>query len=342
MAPLPAHRPPARSLYVASCVLAALGLLAVLHLGLLPSLLAGLLVYELVLAASPLLGRRVSGARARLLVVAIFASIVVGLLVVLILVGANLVQRELTGPGDFWQDQLMPLIERARQQLPQQWVARLPDTVDELRIVALDQLRTHAGTLQVAGVESVRVLVHILIGLVLGAIVSLSQARNPHDARPLAAELTQRCKRLANAFHDIVFAQFKISLVNTVFTAIFLLLVLPLFGVNLPFAKALVVVTFVAGLLPVIGNLISNTVITIAGLSVSLEVGAISLLYLIAIHKLEYFLNARIVAGQIRSSAWELLLAMVLLEAAFGLAGVIAAPIYYAYLKSELQARGLV
>jgi len=30
------------------------------------------------------------------------------------------------------------------------------------------------------------------------------------------------------------------------------------------------------------------------------------------------------------------------MEAAFGLAGVIAAPIYYAYLKSELEAKGLV
>jgi hypothetical protein len=30
------------------------------------------------------------------------------------------------------------------------------------------------------------------------------------------------------------------------------------------------------------------------------------------------------------------------MEAAFGLAGLIAAPIYYAYLKSELAARELV
>jgi len=37
-----------------------------------------------------------------------------------------------------------------------------------------------------------------------------------------------------------------------------------------------------------------------------------------------------------------LLIAMILMEAAFGLAGVIAAPIYYAYIKSELTERGLV
>ena len=33
---------------------------------------------------------------------------------------------------------------------------------------------------------------------------------------------------------------------------------------------------------------------------------------------------------------------MILLEAAFGTAGVIAAPLYYAYLKKELSDAGLI
>jgi predicted PurR-regulated permease PerM len=67
-----------------------------------------------------------------------------------------------------------------------------------------------------------------------------------------------------------------------------------------------------------------------------------SLLFLVVIHKLEYFLNARIVGSQIRAFAWELLIAMTLMEAAFGIAGVVAAPIYYAYIKSELRDHDLV
>ncbi|HEX5307353.1 MAG TPA: hypothetical protein VFW82_14835, partial [Dyella sp.] len=63
---------------------------------------------------------------------------------------------------------------------------------------------------------------------------------------------------------------------------------------------------------------------------------------LVLIHKLEYFLNARIVGTQIRSSAWELLIAMLVMEAAFGLPGLVAAPIYYAYLKRELEVRDLI
>jgi predicted PurR-regulated permease PerM len=60
------------------------------------------------------------------------------------------------------------------------------------------------------------------------------------------------------------------------------------------------------------------------------------------IHKLEYFLNARIVGSQIAARAWELLLAMLVMEAAFGIPGVVAAPIYYAYLKRELSDAGWV
>ena len=38
----------------------------------------------------------------------------------------------------------------------------------------------------------------------------------------------------------------------------------------------------------------------------------------------------------------RLLLVMLVMEAAFGIVGVVAAPIYYAYLKDELVSRGLI
>jgi predicted PurR-regulated permease PerM len=83
-------------------------------------------------------------------------------------------------------------------------------------------------------------------------------------------------------------------------------------------------------------------VIVVISLSYSIGVAIGSLIFLIVIHKLEYFLNARIVGRRIEARAWELLLAMLAMEAAFGISGVIAAPIYYAYLKDELADRGLV
>ncbi len=113
-------------------------------------------------------------------------------------------------------------------------------------------------------------------------------------------------------------------------------------GIHLPLIKTMVAITFVCGLVPVVGNLISNTIITVVSLSQSLAAALGSLAFLIVVHKLEYFLNARIIGSQIKAHAWELLLAMLVMEAAFGLAGVIAAPIYYAYIKNELSDRGLV
>jgi predicted PurR-regulated permease PerM len=104
----------------------------------------------------------------------------------------------------------------------------------------------------------------------------------------------------------------------------------------------MIALTFVAGLLPIIGNLISNSVIVIISFSYSLPIAGASLAFLVIVHKLEYFINARIVGSRINASAWELLFAMLVMEAAFGLAGVIAAPVFYAYAKAELVARKLV
>ncbi|MGN6092193.1 MAG: AI-2E family transporter [Luteibacter jiangsuensis] len=331
-----------RAVRIASYIADGLGLFLVLYLRLLPALLAGLLVYEVVVSTAPLMGRRLSGDRARVLAVALVGVVVVGLLTLLVLGGISFFRNEIGNPEDLWQNRLMPLVERARQQLPPAVVDRLPESVDALRITAMDWARSHAVTLQLAGKEAARVVVHIIIGLVLGAIVALSRARPTHQVGPFAAELSLRSARLADAFHNIVFAQIKISLFNTLFTGIYLLAVLPMFGVHLPLTKTLIVITFVVGLLPVIGNLLSNTAITVVGLSVSLYVGLGALAFLIVIHKFEYFLNARIVGGQIRARAWELLVAMLLFEAAFGLPGLVAAPIFYAYLKAELEAERLI
>jgi hypothetical protein len=60
------------------------------------------------------------------------------------------------------------------------------------------------------------------------------------------------------------------------------------------------------------GNLVSNTIIVILSLSVSLAVAVASLVFLVFIHKLEYFLNAYMVGTQVHAHAWELLLAMAL------------------------------
>lgn len=332
---------PSPRLTAITCTLAGITLLLVVWLHLLPALLAGLLVYSLVHMLDPPLRRITPGTRADWVVVTLISVVVVSLLSLAVFGLISFFTKGAGNPDHFF-DRMMPLIDRARTQLPAFVVDYLPDNIDEIRTGLIEWLRVHAATLQLAGKQAVRVFVQILVGMVLGAMVALGGATPGRHHGPLAVALATRCERLGHAFRDIVFAQLKISLLNTFFTAIFLLIVLPLFGVQLPLAKTLVAITFVAGLLPVIGNLISNTAIFIVALSLSLWVAIAALTFLIVIHKFEYFLNARIVGGQIRSRAWELLLAMLAMEAAFGIAGVIAAPIYYAYLKRELEAAELI
>jgi len=233
-------------------------------------------------------------------------------------------------------------INHARGNLPG-WVAeRLPADTDNLKDALVQWLQVHARELRTIGSDFLRALAHILVGLVTGALVSLMDVSPHKDERPLARALTERMARLGNAFRRVVFAQVRISAINALLSAIFLLAALPIFGIHLPLAKTLVVLTFVFGLLPVVGNLVSNTAVVVVALSVSMYAALAALAFLIVIHKLEYFLNARIVGSQIHARAWELLVAMLLMEAAFGMAGIIAAPIYYAYIKDELAARELV
>jgi hypothetical protein len=223
------------------------------------------------------------------------------------------------------------------------WLAEtLPNTTDATTTAVSEWLRRHATDLQQVGKQTGHVIARILIGMIIGAIVSLREASQNDTCGPLTKALIERIFCLGEAFRRVVFAQIRISAINTVLTSIYLLIVLPLFDVSLPLTKTMIVVTFVAGLLPVVGNLISNTVIFIVSLAHSPLVAISSLGFLVLIHKLEYFLNARIVGSQIRSKAWELLTAMLVMESAFGLAGLVAAPICYAWLKDELNQRKLI
>lgn len=326
---------------IASYIAAAVALLLVMFLHLLPALIAGLTVYAVVDALAPLLERKWPGGWARQLVVGVLAVVVAGLLALLIFGAVAFFRVELGDPNTLF-DRLMPVIDRARTQLPAWIVAYLPVSAEDFRYTATQLARTHSEQLQVAGKETLHVFGRILVGLALGALVALTHARAGDGGGPLRRDLTTRCTRFTQAFHDIVFAQARISVLNTLFTAIFLLIVLPLAGAQLPFTKTLIVITFVVGLLPVIGNLISNTLIVIVALSVSLWAALGALIFLILIHKLEYFLNAEIMGHRIHARAWEILLAMLVMEAAFGLPGVVAAPIYYAYLKSELTAAKMI
>jgi len=326
---------------IASWLLAGTALFIVLYKGLLAALFSGLLVYSLVHVLAPVLGKKFSDQRARMIAVALLGSLIV-LLLSLAIWGAVEYFRSDAGNIGVLFKKLADILEASRHQMPEWLRNHVPTSAEGIRDMVTAWLREHAAQAQTLGETAGRVIAHLLIGMVIGAMAALYDTTTRPDYKPLAAALHARVVNLHLAFRSIVFAQVRIAAINAVFTAIYLAVVLPLSGIHLPLTKSMIAVTFVAGLLPVIGNLISNTVIVIVSLSHSLGIAVASLTFLVLIHKLEYFLNAKIIGSHINARAWELLAAMLTMEAIFGLPGVVAAPVFYAYVKQELANQGLV
>jgi len=326
---------------LASYACAALALFLVLKAGLLVALFSGLLLYSLVRLLVPTIQRKFSNQQARMIAV-VFLSVTIILAISLGIWGVVAFLRSDAGNLQVLLQKLADLIESSRQQLPVWVTTYLPEDVESLKRILTEALREHAGEAKMLGQEAGHLIVHLLLGMIIGSMVALQDATSVHHYRPFAAALQQRIAILADMFHRVVFAQVRISLINTAFTGIFLAVILPLAGVHLPLVKSMIAVTFIAGLIPVVGNIISNTVIVIVSLSYSLQMAAISLAFMVIIHKLEYFLNARIIGSQVNAKAWELLVAILVMETLFGLPGVVAAPVFYSYVKKELSERGLV
>jgi predicted PurR-regulated permease PerM len=328
----------------AAWILMAAGLSFILAFHLVPALLAGLLVNGLLhRLARRLTGRRLSHGRAKLVAAGLAAVVALAIAVGVVLFLVGLIRGHAGDIPALFQ-KMAEILDEARLWLQQRAGASLiPEALSDaevLRGTMAEWLRTHAAEFRKTGGEFGRALLHIAVGMAIGLLVFF---RTPAKAPgPLARALAERLSRLEAAFETVIFAQVKISAINTALTVLYLLVILPLFGIHLPLAGTLIAVTFVTGLLPVAGNLVSSTMIVVISLGAAMWVAVASLVFLVVIHKLEYIVNARIVGGEIRAAAWEILTALIAFEVAFGLAGVAMAPIVYAYTKRELADRGLI
>jgi len=143
-------------------------------------------------------------------------------------------------------------------------------------------------------------------------------------------KVSTRFRDFYRSFATVMGAQITISLINTALTGIFLV------AVRLPHAPLLIAVTFLCGLVPIVGNLASNTVIVFVALTVSLKLAIVALVFLILIHKLEYLLNSKIIGDRIRNPVWLTLIALILGERLMGIPGLILAPVVLNYLRVEM------
>lgn len=237
-------------------------------------------------------------------------------------------------------DHLAHTVLEFGHKLPPELAAQLPQGAADIQRVLAAYFSSQAGALAQATRAWLGGLLHAYVGLLIGALAAQRPRVQPTAA--LSLSLHRRITLLGQAFGQIVTAQFWIALFNTTLTALFLIFILPLWNIALPYTPALIILTFVAGLIPIVGNLFCNLVLTLVGLSVSPIAAVACLSFLILIHKAEYFINARVVGQRTHMAVWELLAVMFVAESIFGPAGLVAAPLYYAYLKKELQAHHMV
>jgi len=349
--PLRAERGFSRPVLIASYVLMA----AVLLLSLTAHLLIGLLAVCVGFLSARWISRwllagfeRIGLVRLAPRQVGLLADIVAVALLILspiaILTGTLSQSREvmLNAPAQYREllDYVARTVLELRSKLSPEMAVYLPDGVADLQRIVAKYLSAQAGSLAMAGRAWLNALLFAYVGIIVGSLAAVS--RRAEASGPLTLALRERVSLFGEAFGQIVAAQFWIATFNTILTAAFLLFVLPLWDLHLPYTPALITLTFLAGLVPIVGNLICNGVITVVGLSVSPVTGLACLAFLILIHKAEYLINAKVVGQRTHMAVWELLAVMFAAEAVFGPGGLVAAPLFYAYLKKELQAANLV
>jgi predicted PurR-regulated permease PerM len=211
---------------------------------------------------------------------------------------------------------------------------------ESLKDEALKEVRERFANIGRYAREAAFQFALLIIGLVVAASMFLS-ARWGAEADPqtsrdsvyasVVRELAVRFETFYSSFSKVIGAQIVISLINTALTAVFLA------WNGFPYAMVIVVLTFLCGLLPIIGNLVSNTLIV--GVAFTMpngpRIALFALIFLIAVHKLEYFLNSKIIGDRIKNPMWLTLIGIVIGEKLMGIPGMILAPIVLHYIKVE-------
>ncbi|MFM7101035.1 MAG: AI-2E family transporter [Verrucomicrobiota bacterium] len=181
-----------------------------------------------------------------------------------------------------------------------------------------------------------------LASLIIGVVVALSLFLNSRFALPgdpdaapdslyyaVSREIANRFRSFYHSFATVIGAQILISAINTCATAVFLI------WAGFPHVVVIIGLTFLFGLLPIVGNLLSNTLIIGVGFTISPRMALLSLAFLVIIHKLEYFLNSKIIGDRIKNPMWLTLIGLVVGERTMGIPGMILAPVVLHYLKVE-------
>lgn len=305
-----------------------IGLLIVsIRLSLGPVILAGLFSYMILHATHAALTPAIRKLYARWLSVLIFTIIAV-LIVWMFVTFIKQTLATLPKIAIAVTPKVVELNQRLRLNLPL-------DNMNEIRKLALLQVRDNIPAITRTGGLLTKGVFHILVGMFIAVLVFMrgpTEESRPNLYDALRQELNKRLKVFIRSFERVFGAQVIISAINTALTAVFLI------SMDIPYIAFLVPATFIFGILPIIGNIISNTLIVGTALTISPQHAATALIFLVVIHKVEYFLNSRIVGSSINVPMWLTLLGILVGEMVMGVPGIILAPTLIHYTREELQA----
>ncbi len=226
--------------------------------------------------------------------------------------------------------------EKQQIELPFAW-SNVTDYAS-LKTVALSEVKDKVANVGRYARAAVLQFAMLIIGLVVAVSLFVS-AKWEVDDDPdvvkgslystVVRELGVRFQTFYSSFAKVIGAQITISSINTLLTAVFLI------WNGYHYVMVIIVLTFLCGLLPIIGNIMSNTLIVGVGFTVSPRVALFALIFLVVIHKLEYFLNSKIIGDRIKNPMWLTLVGLVLGEKLMGIPGMILAPVVLHYIKVE-------
>lgn len=207
-----------------------------------------------------------------------------------------------------------------------------------LKALALSEVKNKVANLGHYARETVFQIAQIIIGLFVAASLFLDTrwGADPQTSGDtvygnIVRELSARFATFYKSFGRVMGAQIIISFINTTLTAVFLA------WNGFPYTVVIIGLTFLFGLLPIFGNLLANTLIVCVAFAMpdGPRMALFALIFLIVIHKLEYFLNSKIVGDRIKNPMWLTLLGLVVGEKLMGIPGMVLAPIVLHYIKVE-------
>ncbi len=211
---------------------------------------------------------------------------------------------------------------------------------ESLKTVVLGEVKDSVANLGRYARAAAFEIAQFLIGLVVAVSLFLNakwgsenDPNTAHDSlyATVVRELSLRGVTFYHSFAKVIGAQIIISIINTALTAVFLT------WNAFPYTAVLIVTTFLCGLLPIIGNIISNALIVGVAFTISPRIALVSLIFLVVIHKFEYFLNSKIIGDRIKNPMWLTLIGIVVGEKLMGVPGMILAPVVLHYIKVEMS-----